>query len=265
MGERLLLRTTRRQALTEFGSQLLEHARQLAAEVEAASALSAHRQAQPSGRLRVSMPMEVATLLSDMLAAFGALHPAISLELDLSPRRVDLLGEGFDLALRMGALPDDALLAARRLGVFSQGLYASPDYLAEHGEPHTPDDLQQHHALRGLESGGEAARWLLRRNEDTWQGVPPGRLTANSPILLLGMARAGAGITAAPDYFALPDVRRGTLRRVLPEWCLPSHTAWAVFPGRKLMPAKTRVFIDMLQAALGDLPGSPAPEPAASP
>ena len=265
VGERLLLRTTRRQALTEFGSQLLEHARQLAAEVEAASALSAHRQAQPSGRLRVSMPMEVATLLSDMLAAFGALHPAISLELDLSPRRVDLLGEGFDLALRMGALPDDALLAARRLGVFSQGLYASPDYLAEHGEPHTPDDLQQHHALRGLESGGEAARWLLRRNEDTWQGVPPGRLTANSPILLLGMARAGAGITAVPDYFALPDVRRGTLRRVLPEWCLPSHTAWAVFPGRKLMPAKTRVFIDMLQAALGDLPGSPAPEPAASP
>ena len=265
VGERLLLRTTRRQALTEFGSQLLEHARQLAAEVEAASALSAHRQAQPSGRLRVSMPMEVATLLSDMLAAFGALHPAISLELDLSPRRVDLLGEGFDLALRMGALPDDALLAARRLGVFSQGLSASPDYLAEHGEPHTPDDLQQHHALRGLESGGEAARWLLRRNEDTWQGVPPGRLTANSPILLLGMARAGAGITAAPDYFALPDVRRGTLRRVLPEWCLPSHTAWAVFPGRKLMPAKTRVFIDMLQAALGDLPGSPAPEPAASP
>ena len=265
VGERLLLRTTRRQALTEFGSQLLEHARQLAAEVEAASALSAHRQAQPSGRLRVSMPMEVATLLSDMLAAFGALHPAISLELDLSPRRVDLLGEGFDLALRMGALPDDALLAARRLGVFSQGLYASPDYLAEHGEPHTPDDLQQHHALRGLESGGEAARWLLRRNEDTWQGVPPGRLTANSPILLLGMARAGAGITAVPDYFALPDVRRGTLRRVLPEWCLPSHTAWAVFPGRKLMPAKTRVFIDMLQAALGDLPGSPAPEPAAHP
>ncbi|MFZ1363544.1 MAG: LysR substrate-binding domain-containing protein, partial [Brachymonas denitrificans] len=68
-----------------------------------------------------------------------------------------------------------------------------------------------------------------------------------------------------PDYFALPDVRRGTLRRVLPEWCLPSHTAWAVFPGRKLMPAKTRVFIDMLQAALGDLPGSPAPEPAAHP
>jgi DNA-binding transcriptional LysR family regulator len=89
------------------------------------------------------------------------------------------------------------------------------------------------------------------QGEQQWQGVPPGRTSVNSPELLIRLARAGAGIVAVPDYFALPDVRSGALRRVLTGWCLPSHTAWVLFPGRKLMPAKTRVFIDMLLAALG--------------
>ena len=250
--ERLLLRTTRRQALTEFGQQLLVHARQVADEVEAVSALSAHRQAAPSGRLRVSMPSEFANLLlADSLAAFVALHPAITLELDLSPRRVDLLGEGFDLALRVGTLADDGLLAARQLKVLSHGLYASPNYLAGHGQPATPDDLLRHDAIRLPTASGEPAPWSLAQGEQHWEGVPPGRLVANSPELLVRLARAGAGIASVPDDFALPDVRRGLLQRVLPQWCPPTATAWAVFPGRKLMPTKTRAFIDMLRIALG--------------
>ncbi len=251
LGERLMLRTTRRLTLTEFGRQLLEHARQVAAEVEAVQALSAHRQARPSGRLRVSMPSDFALLLLvDMLAAFMSLHPAVSLDLDLSPRRVDLLGENFDIAVRMGDLPDDALLAARRIAVFSTGLYASPGYLVEHGEPATPEDLMAHDALRLLGRQGEAVPWALTRGKQRWEGVPPGRTTANSPELLIKLAVAGVGIAAVPDYFAVPSVRHGELRRVLPEWSLPSHNAWAVFPGRRLMPAKTRAFIDMLEAAL---------------
>lgn len=255
LGERLLLRTTRRQSLTEFGLQLLEHARQVTSEVEAVVALSERRQATPSGRLRVSMPSDFATLLlADTLAAFIALYPSIQLELDLSPRRVDLLGEGFDVVLRMGKLPDDASLAARRLAVFSFGLYAAPNYLAEHGEPQAPDDLARHAAIRMLQANGEAAAWTLEHREQRWQGTPPGRASANAPELLIKLACAGAGIAAVPDYFAAPDVRRGALRRVLPGWCLPSHTAWAVFPERKLMPVKTRVFIDMLQTALAQVP-----------
>jgi DNA-binding transcriptional LysR family regulator len=253
LGERLMLRTTRRLTLTEFGTILLEHARQLAAEVEAVAALAESRQARPSGRLRVSMPSDFANLLLvDMLAAFVALHPAISLELDLSPRRVDLVGENFDLALRMGELPDDATLAARRIGVFPAGLYAAPAYVAEHGEPATPDDLARHDALRLLGRSGEASGWTLLRGDERWEGVPPGRTSANSPELLIRLARAGAGIAAVPDYFAAPYVRRGELRRLLPDWCLPAHTAWAVFPGRRLMPAKTRAFLEMLLAALGE-------------
>jgi DNA-binding transcriptional LysR family regulator len=262
LGERLMLRTTRRLALTEFGLQLLEHARQIAAEVDAVKALSEHRQARPSGRLRVSMPNDFATqLLTDMLAAFIALHPAVSLELDLSPRRVDLLGENFDLAVRLGDLPDDTLLAARRIAVFPGGLYAAPAYLAERGDPASPEDLERHDALRLLGRNGEAAGWTLTCGEQTWEGAPPARAVANAPDLLSSLARAGAGIAAVPDYFAAPSVRRGELRRVLPDWCMPSHTAWAVFPGRRLMPAKTRAFIDMLEAALAGAHGNLALAP----
>ena len=251
LGERLLQRTTRRQQLTEFGQQLLEHARQVALEVEAVALLREQRQAAPSGRLRVSMPSDFANLfLGDMLAAFVALHPAITLELDLSPRRVDLLAEGIDVAVRIGSLPDDAWLAARRLTVFSNGLYASPDYLAERGEPAHPDELLRHQAVRLLGGQGEPLPWTLRHGDQGGERLPPGRVSANSPELLLRLARAGGGIAAVPDLFAQPMLQRGLLRRVLPDWCLPPHPAWAVFPGRKLMPAKTRVFIDMLQAAL---------------
>ena len=251
LGERLMLRTTRRLMLTEFGEHLLEHARQVATEVEAVKALSEHRQAQPSGRLRVSMPSDFANLLlTDMLAAFIALHPAVALELDLSPRRVDLLGENFDIAVRMGALPDDTLLAARRIAVFPISLYAAPTYLAEHGDPVSPADLVHHEALRLLGRDGEAAGWTLISGPQRWEGRPAGRATANSPELLIRLACAGVGIAAAPESFAAPSVRRGELRRVLPAWSLPAHPAWAVFPGRRLMPAKTRAFIDMLKAAL---------------
>ena len=260
MGERLLLRTTRRQTVTEFGLQLLEHARQVVAEMDAVAVLREQRQAAPSGRLRVSMPSDFANLLLvDSLAAFMALHPAISLELDLSPRRVDLLGEGFDVAIRMGDLPDDALLVASKLAVFTHGLYASPDYLAEHGDPQSPDDLARHAAVRLMRGSGEPAAWTLIQGDQRWSGVPAGRASANSPEMLIRLARAGAGVAAVPDGFAQADVRSGALRRVLPGWTLPTSTAWAVYPGRKLMPAKTRAFVDMLQVALGGCSPDAAP------
>ena len=257
LGERLILRTTRRLVLTEFGNQLLEYAQQIAVEVDAVKALSEHRQLRPGGRLRVSMPSDFATLLlTDMLTAFTVACPEVLLELDLSPRHVDLLEEKFDLAIRIGELPDDTLLVARRLHVFPVSLYAAPAYLEKHGEPQTPEDLAQHRLLRLLGNHGKAIAWTLLCGKQRHECTTPGRIVANSPELLIHQARAGAGITAVPDYFALPGVRRGELHRVLPEWHLPPNPACAVFPGRRLMPAKTRVFIDMLQAALNKTPGN---------
>lgn len=251
LGERLIQRTTRRLLLTEFGQLLLEHARQVVAEVDAVNALSEYRQIFPSGKLRVSMPNDIASLLlKDMLTDFIAQYPAVSLELDVSPRRVDLLGENFDLALRMGDLADDALLAAHRLTVFTCGLYAAPTYLARRGTPAHPDHLLHHDTLRIFEREREPATFTLLRNKERWEGSPRQHSSANSPYVLVVLACAGAGIAAVPDVFAEPSVRRGELIRVLPDWQAPSHTAWAVFPGRRLMPSKTRAFIDMLEIAL---------------
>lgn len=249
LGERLLQRTTRKLTITDFGQSVLEHARQVMTEVEAAAALAQQRQVKPSGRLRVSMPADFANrVLGEMLADFAAEHPAISLELDLSPRRVDLIAENFDVALRMGDLADDASLAARRLAVFAGGLYAAPEYLQRRGQPPDPEALMEHDALRLLARDGEPAPWVLNRDDERWAGTPPGRMTANSPDLLIRMACHGAGITAVAHHFAEPYLRSGELEPVLQEWSLPPAPAWAVFPGRRLMPARTRVFLDRLSA-----------------
>ncbi len=249
LGERLLLRTTRKLSVTDFGHSVLAHAQHVAEDVAAAASLAQHRQAQPSGRLRVSMPGDLANLvLSSLLAEFLGSYPAIALEVDLSPRRVDLIGENFDVAIRMGELPDDASLAARRLATWSGHLYAAPSYLARRGGPAEPEALMEHDALRILLRSGEPATWTLTRRDQRWEGIPPGRATANSPDLLLRLACAGAGIADVKDHFAEPYVRSGELVPVLPDWQLPPVAAWAVFPGRRLMPARTRVFLDALQA-----------------
>lgn len=248
LGERLLLRTTRKLTLTDFGHHVLAHARQVADEVEAAALLAQHRQAEPSGRLRVSMPGDFANLvLSQLLADFIARHPAITLEVDITPRRVDLIGENFDLAIRMGELADDASLAARRLAVLSVGLYASPAYIARQGVPSEPEALMEHEALHLLSRHGDPSPWVLSRGEMRWEGIPPGRATINSPELLMRLARAGAGIAAVPDHFAEPYVRSGELQPLLTDWHLPATVAWAVFPGRRLMPARTRALLDALE------------------
>jgi DNA-binding transcriptional LysR family regulator len=247
LGERLLLRTTRKLAVTDFGRSVLEHARHVADEVSAAAELAHTRTAAPSGRLRVSMPGDLASLvLSSVLAEFLARYPDVSLELDLTPRRVDLFGENFDVALRMGELADDASLAARKLATWTAGLYAAPSYLARRGMPSEPEALLEHDALRLLSRTGEPGAWTLTRGEQQWEGMPPGRATANSPDLLMRMARAGTGIAAVKHHFVDPYVRSGELVAVLPDWSLPAIDAWAVFPGRRLMPARTRAFVDML-------------------
>ncbi len=270
LGERLLQRTTRKLVITEFGQGVLDHARALSEEVDAALAFALSRQARPSGRLRVSMPGDFASnALEQPLADFVRDFPAVALELDLSPRRVDLIGENFDLAIRMGELQDDAQLAARRLAVFTTGLYAAPTLLREHGEPLEPEALRTMPALMLLSRAGEATPWSLSRREPPavagaasgkgWRPaanaaaqtiVPAQHVRANSPDVLIRLARRGAGVVAVADFFAEPYLARGELQRILPDWCLPDADCWAVFPGRRLMPAKTRAFIDMLSRTM---------------
>ncbi len=259
LGERLLVRTTRRLALTEFGERILEHARRLLDEVQAASALAQHRQSTPQGVLRVSSPPDffVELDLVAFLLQFAARHPAVRLELDMSARRVDLVAERFDLAVRVaGRLPDDTTLVARRMVDLPHGLYASRAYLSQRGVPRAPADLLAHTGMRLIASNGEAQPWRLTRGAETWEGLPVGPLAANSMALQRTLAAHGMGIAALSERFAQPLVEQGLLERVLPQWCLPSMTVWAVTPGRRLLPTRTSAFIEMLRAALD------VPEPA---
>jgi len=248
LGQKLLLRTTRRLTLTEFGQEFLEHCRRIAEEVASTQDFVRSQEQQPRGRLRVSMPGEYAKQhFSRAFATFIEAYPDIQLDLDMASRRVDLIGEHFDLALRMGKLDSDSTLVARKIDEQSLGLYASPIYLALHPAPKHPDDLAHHAAVRLMSARGTPIQWTLIRGKTTWEGLPPGRLTLNSMGVIQQLILDGAGIGALPDVFAAEDVRLKRLVRVLPEWCLPAVPVWAVMPMRRYLPAKTRAFIDHLE------------------
>lgn len=248
LGQRLLIRTTRRLTLTDFGLEFLDHCRRVAEEVAAAQDFVRSQEAKPHGRLRVSMPGDYARhCFSRAIATFIDAFPEIQLDLDLSSRRVDLIGERYDLAIRMGDLSDDATLVARKIDEQHFALYASPIYLALHAAPGSPDELAHHASVRLLSDRGSAVPWKLLNGRDEWEGVPPGRLTLNSPDMIQQLLLDGAGIAALPCSFAADDVRLGRLVRVLPDWSLPAVPAWAVMPMRRYLPAKTRAFLAHLE------------------
>lgn len=258
VGERLLHRTTRKLVLTDFGLSMLVHARQLVVELEAANAVLLHRQSAPSGRLRVSAPRDFTDVfLASRIPAFIDRYPSINLELDVSPRRVDVLGEGFDLAIRSGDLQDDAYLVARRIKLLTVGLYAAPSYLTKYGLLTHPDQLLQHKTLCILSQRGELLNWVLTRSggnrTEHWQGIPSAVVRVNSPELLAQFTCQGIGIAIMPDRYAQFYLNAGELIRVLPEWSAPAVTVWALTPGRKLMPVKTRVFLEMIDTALNEV------------
>ncbi len=249
LGERLLTRSTRRLTITEFGERILDHGRRLREETEAAAALAQHRQDTPRGVLRVSLPPDVGELdLTPVLLQYAASYPDVRLELDLSPRRVDLLAERFDLAVRIAArLPDDTTLVARKLCDMANGLYASPAYLNRYGVPVEPADLLGHVGLRLIGGGGEPIPWRLNRGNEIWEGLPDSPLAANSPFLQRDLAIHGMGIVGLTERMAAQAVTQGLLRRVLPQWHLPTITVWSVTPGRHLLPARTSAFIALLR------------------
>jgi DNA-binding transcriptional LysR family regulator len=257
MGQRLLTRTTRRIVVTDFGERLLDHARRLQEEWSAAHALAQSEQVKPQGLLRVSLPPDLAQLdLASILIQFTARYPDVRVELDLSARRVDLLAERFDLAVRIaGQLPDDNALVARKLCDMSVHLYASKAYLSQFGYPNQPADLMSHACLRLISSAGESVAWRLQAGGAHWEGLPSGPLSSNSPALQRQLAVNGMGIVALADVLVTQEVIQGRLEQVLPEWSLPKLAVWCVTSGRRLLPAKTRAFMTLLQEAMASSAG----------
>jgi DNA-binding transcriptional LysR family regulator len=249
LGVRLLQRTTRQVGLTEAGRSHLARCEALLAELaEAESAASALGGAL-RGRLRVSIPSGFGlTHITPRIADFVAAHPQLSLDLHLSNRNVDLVEEGFDLAIRVGALRDSRLVA-RRLGDSRRILVGSADYLARRGEPRRPADLPAHACLV-LEVGALAERWELQRR-GARESVRAGtQLRSNNALALLDACRAGAGITLLPQFIVAADLATARLLRVLPAWAAAEQGIFAIYPGNRFIPAKVRAFVEFVESRL---------------
>lgn len=245
LGTQLLVRSTRRLELTEPGATYFERCQLIVDAAEAAHAeLHGHSQ-HPRGHLRVSVTQDFAvTYLVPIFAELPARYPEITVELDLTARSVDLIGERFDVAIRMGALPDSQLVA-RKLGAGPVGLYAAPAYLARAGAVRAPADLATHACVRILGPIDRAARWTLVRGDQVETVAITGRFVANSMQLLLELVTAGLGIATLDDAIARPAALTGALVRVLPGWRPPPVPVHALTPS-KLLPARTRVFLECL-------------------
>lgn len=247
LGARLFHRTTRQQSLTEAGQAFYEHCVRALAELEAAEAdLSAgHR--EPTGLLRVSAPVLfgrrcVAPVLLDLMKC----HPRLRVEMSFADRSVDLLEEGFDLAVRIGNLPDSATLAARRLGTQNMAICAAPSYLAEHGRPATVDDLPGHAAIV---YGLGAARKSWRVRDGAGRICEPSldaRLRLDDLQAIADAAVAGAGLAWLPCWLLAPYVRDGRLELVMGSDAVLGSEIHAVWPQSHHLPAKIRVAIDAL-------------------
>lgn len=251
LGTRLFHRTTRSKALTEEGRIYLEHvARGLDALAAADEALGL-AQAVPSGVLRVSAPMTVAmTWLSARIPEFLQRHPDLRLDLRLDDRRVDIVGEGFDLAIRGSDRLEDSSLVARRLTDMAHVLCAAPAYLRARGAPASPAALKGHECVR-FSLSGHADVWTFRKGARIEQVSVESRYSVSSSLAVCDALRAGFGLSLVPRPYVERDLREGRLQAVLRDWQTVTTTLYAVYPSRRHLTPKIRVFLDFLAEVFG--------------
>lgn len=251
LGTQLLVRTTRSVRVTEPGREYAQQASAALAALDDATARIRDDadQATPRGRLRVTASVEYGvSVLSPLLAEFVAAHPELELDLELTGRQVDLVYEGFDLALRVGPLPDSTL-AARRLGQVDYGLFASPDYLGQAGTPRYVHELAERPALQFTGAGAEPVWRLTDGAQELRVAIAP-RLRSNNHWVLRDAAVAGLGVAFCAVLVAGPEVAAGRLVRLFPAFGAPELPVHAVFPSQRFLAPKVRACIDFLSARL---------------
>ncbi|OBZ95714.1 LysR family transcriptional regulator [Pararhizobium polonicum] len=245
IGLRLLHRTTRRIELTEAGQIYFERCKRIVDEARLAHEQLGEMLEQPSGLLRVSLPVDFAnTYLAPLIADFARQYPGISFEFDLTPRRVDLVAEPFDVAIRMGE-PEPSHMIARPLARLRPYLYASPHYIALHGKPANPSELGQHECLYML----KGKVWTLSNGTETVEVAVDGRFRLNSIGLIRRLAALGMGIAILPEEIVSDELADKSLQRILPDWQGAPMSVYAITETR-LLPAKTQRFIEFLRSRL---------------
>ena len=254
LGVRLLQRSTRRFAVTDVGQSVYRHAQSMLSEAQAAREAVDRVSAEPRGVIKVSCPVALSQdTLSQLVPDFLRQFPQVRLQLHVSNRRVDVIQEGFDVALRVRTqLLDDGELVMRRFGDVRELLVASPAYLDRVGRPTHPSELAQHNTL-SMSDDESRQRWSLHgpNGEIERVDIQPSLMAHDFP-LLMAAAREGMGIALLPELTCADAVRRGELEPIMRDWHLPMGICHAVFPSRRgLLPA-VRVFIDFLAE---NLPG----------
>jgi DNA-binding transcriptional LysR family regulator len=246
LGVRLLARTTRRITLTDTGAAYLARVRTILGELAAADTEAAEGAAMARGLLRVSLPATYARRwIAPRLPEFVSAYPEVQLELLHTDRFVDLVAEGFDMAVRIGELSDSSMIV-RRLAPVETILCASPDYVARRGAPARPADLEKHECLR-FPMDGFRQGWKLRNGEERVTQRVSGSIVSDEGEGLVAACIAGAGILLASDWEIGRELSDGRLVRVLPDWRFDVQSAvQVVLPPGRLTPARTRVFVDWL-------------------
>jgi DNA-binding transcriptional LysR family regulator len=250
LGVRLLNRTTRAVSQTDAGVGFLEHARRILDDIEEARLSVGQEQAAPRGRLVVSAPLLFGRMhVAPAASRFLDRYPGVQIELTLSDRYVNLVEEGVDVAIRIGPLVDSALIA-RRIGATRRMLVASPGYLSRHGTPGSPAELKGH-SLILFHAGEQRGDWRFADGQQI-HAAKFARFWTDSADAAIGYALDGGGIAAVFCYQAAEAVADGRLVEVLPEFALPPVPIQALFTTRRLLSAKVRAFLDLLEDSAAD-------------
>lgn len=253
LGTRLLNRTTRRLSLTEAGAVYYESCTHILGEARAAERAVMDLDEAPRGLLRVNAPMSFGLgPLGPALAEFTAAHPALKIELTLDDRVVDLVGEGYDMAIRIADLPPSSLVA-RRLAVNRRLVCAAPAYLARAGRPERPEDLSRHACL-GYSYLATGNDWYFRGPDGPIAVRIDPILSVNNGDVLRQLAVAGRGITLSPTFIAGDDLRSGALVPLFADWSEADTGIFAVYPHSRHLSPKVRAFVDFLAARFGPAP-----------
>jgi LysR family transcriptional regulator for bpeEF and oprC len=255
LGVRLLQRTTRSVGLTNDGASFFEHCQQILGQIEDAENLLVQATSSPHGRLRIHLPVGFGRrVIMPMMTTFLGRHPDIVLDAELSDRVVDLAYEGIDIAVQIGE-PADARLIARKLCHLRFMACASPEYLALHGEPRTPDDLDRHHCLAYVQMHtGRYREWPFSKDGMPRPKSISGRLNVNNAESLLEAASAGLGIAMISNFIAADAIREGKLKPILTDYIGDGPPVSVVYlPSRNLSP-KVRAFSNFLMEKISGNP-----------
>lgn len=251
LGIRLIQRTTRKLKLTTEGEELFSRAQPLVDDLEAVQDDISASRTELRGRLRLTMPTEIGVfMMNEVITSFMQTYPRLEVDVELSTRTVDLIEEGVDLALRLGPLPNSSLIA-RHIAGLHRGLFATPEYLEQHGMPKTPDDLAHHQCISLLKPFDHLRFSNWNDSEPVTMG---GRLRTNSMSFVREMILQGMGIGRLPEVFCGELVKTGRIVRVLEEFTLDPLEINALYASRRNLNPRVRAFLDHMSERLRDHP-----------